>query len=181
MQKDALGGAYYSWGGRSGFLRRLAWDKPAPTITSCPTAKATMLCHPSEVRPLTVRECARIQQFPDEWQFSGNISQQYKQIGNATPIAIGFAIGREIIKLQKEEKQGVYKGKLICSNKALLERIIERPTTQLNPPRMRLNKNPGDARKWLNNANANRHSFNIFHSIEDISLLNGEETKKATS
>ncbi len=167
MQKDAIGGAYNSWGGRSGFLRRLAWDRPAPTITSCPTARATMLCHPTENRPLSVKECAMIQQFPDGWQFSGHVSQQYKQIGNATPIAIGFAIGKEIMKLYKEEKQGTHKGKLICADKTLLERIIERPATKLNPPKMRANKNPADAKTWLNNANANRRSFNIFRSFED--------------
>lgn len=168
MQKGAIGGAYNSWGGRSGFLRRLAWDKPAPTITSCPTAKATMLCHPTEIRPLSIRECAIIQQFPDGWQFSGCMSQQYKQIGNATPIAIGLAIGKEIMKIHKKGKQGAHKGKLICADKMLLERIIKRPTTQLNPLKMRPNKNPADAKTWLNNSNTNRRSFNIFSSVEDL-------------
>ncbi len=178
MQKVAIGGAYNSWGGRSGFLRRLSWDKPSPTITSCPTARATMLCHPTEIRPLSVRECARIQQFPDEWQFSGYISQQYKQIGNATPIAIGLAIGKEIMKINTKEKQGAYKGKLICADKTLLERIIDRPATKLNPPKMRTNKNPADAKIWLKNANLNRRSFNVFRSIEDLLLLNGKVSIK---
>ncbi|MCK5581604.1 MAG: DNA cytosine methyltransferase, partial [Candidatus Omnitrophica bacterium] len=77
LQADAIGGAYKSWGGRSGFLRRLSRNKPSPTVTNNPKTKATMLCHPTEIRPLSVRESARIQQFPDDWDFSGSLSQQY--------------------------------------------------------------------------------------------------------
>jgi len=179
MQKDAIGGAYESWGGRSGFLRRLAWDKPAPTITSCPTARATMLCHPTEIRPLSVRECARIQQFPDGWQFVGHTAQQYKQIGNATPIAIGVAIGKEILMLHNKGKPGKHKGKLFCADRALLDRIIQRPTTQLNPKKMRRNKNSAEAKTWLDNAGSNRCSFNIFNAIDDF-LLNKKSSNKTS-
>ena len=49
--------------------------------------------------PLTVREYARIQTFPDEWRFVGTLSDQYKQIGNAVPVNLSYAIGRSIMRL----------------------------------------------------------------------------------
>ena len=65
--------------------RRLSWDEPSLTLTCSPAQKQTERCHPEETRPLTVREYARIQSFADDWEFSGSIAQQYKQIGNAVP------------------------------------------------------------------------------------------------
>lgn len=59
----------------------------------------TERCHPIETRPLTVREYARIQTFPDDWKFAGNMSAQYKQIGNAVPVNLSYAIGRSLIRL----------------------------------------------------------------------------------
>jgi site-specific DNA-cytosine methylase len=44
-------------------------------------------------------EYARIQTFPDEWQFQGSISSQYKQIGNAVPVNLAYHIGRCLIKI----------------------------------------------------------------------------------
>lgn len=96
LRAEALGGAYHSSGGRVGFLRRLAWDKPSPALTTNPTMPATLLAHPSENRPLSVEEYKRLQGFPDEWDVAGGIAQQYKQIGNAVPVALGEAIGRHI-------------------------------------------------------------------------------------
>ena len=58
-----------------------------------PAQKQTERCHPAETRPLTIREYARIQTFPDDWKFSGSISSQYRQIGNAVPVNLGFHIG----------------------------------------------------------------------------------------
>lgn len=93
VQEAAMGGAYQSGGGKVGFYRRLHWDKPSPTVTTSPHQKATDMCHPAEDRPLTVREYALIQQFPDDWQFYGKTGQKYKQIGNAVPVGLGRAIG----------------------------------------------------------------------------------------
>ena len=73
--------------------RRLAWDEPSLTLTCNPAQKQTERCHPSETRPLTVREYARIQCFPDDWHFSGSMSSQYRQIGNAVPVNLGYHIG----------------------------------------------------------------------------------------
>ena len=94
---DAMGGAYLSGGGKVGFYRRLSYSQPAPTITTSPAQKATMLCHPTKDRPLSVKEYARIQQFPDEWIFVGSTAAKYKQIGNAVPVGLGKAIGLAII------------------------------------------------------------------------------------
>jgi DNA (cytosine-5)-methyltransferase 1 len=46
-----------------------------------------------------VREYARIQTFPDDWQFAGSLSNQYKQIGNAVPVNLAFAMGKRLIAL----------------------------------------------------------------------------------
>lgn len=94
---EAMGGAYESGGGKVGFYRRLSYSQPAPTITTAPAQKATMLCHPKQDRPLSVKEYARIQQFPDDWIFAGTTAAKYKQIGNAVPIGLAEAIGKAII------------------------------------------------------------------------------------
>lgn len=54
--------------------------------------------HPTQDRIISIREAARIQSFPDSYQFSGSITQQYEQVGNAVPPLLGKAIGSEIAK-----------------------------------------------------------------------------------
>ena len=165
LQPEAIGAAFKSWGGRSGFLRRLSWTNPAPTITNNPKTKATMLCHPTKTRPLTVRECARIQQFPDGRIFSGSVAAQYRQIGNATPLAIGEAIGDAIRNVEDNGTNELYPKKLYCADPQLLERIIRRPKTMLNPPRMRKNKSTKQATKWLNGSANKRTFFKRYQAI----------------
>ena len=99
MQREAMGKSYFSGGGKTGFLRRLAFDKPSPTLLTHPAMPATDLAHPKEDRPLSVEEYKRIQQFPDDWEITGPILQQYKQIGNAVPKGLGIAVGNHIINL----------------------------------------------------------------------------------
>lgn len=84
----------YQGGSCSGVARRLAWDEPSPTLLCSPVAKLTERCHPSETRPLNVREYARIQTFPDGWQFAGPVAAQYRQIGNAVPVALAYHLGQ---------------------------------------------------------------------------------------
>lgn len=93
----AMGGAYASGGGKVGFYRRLSYTQPSPTITTSPAQKATMLCHPKFDRPLSVKEYARIQQFPDDWVFVGTTAAKYRQIGNAVPVGLGTAIGLAVL------------------------------------------------------------------------------------
>lgn len=84
-------------GGNTGYLRRLSYSEPSPTLLTSPTQKSTLFCHPTKIRPLSVREYARIQQFPDNWLFYGTLAEQYRQIGNAVPIGLGNAIGMSLI------------------------------------------------------------------------------------
>lgn len=99
IAKDYMKGSYNLGGGKTGMARRLSLDEPSLTLTCAPAQKQTERCHPIETRPLTVREYARIQTFPDDWVFAGNLSAQYKQIGNAVPVNLAWAIGRSLIRL----------------------------------------------------------------------------------
>ena len=85
-------------GGRTGILRRMSMNEPSLAVLTSPTQKQTERCHPFEARPFTVRENARIQSFPDEWQFCGNVGSQYRQVGNAVPVNLAYDIAREIYK-----------------------------------------------------------------------------------
>jgi DNA (cytosine-5)-methyltransferase 1 len=105
LQREALGNAYFSGGGKTGFLRRLDWNKPACTLVTAPNMPATDIAHPSEDRPLSIQEYKRIQQFPDAWQVCGSLSDQYKQIGNAVPVGLGEAIGRAILGHMADKSQ----------------------------------------------------------------------------
>lgn len=99
LQKSYMGASFHLGGGKTGMARRLAWDEPSLTLTCNPAQKQTERCHPKDTRPLRVREYARIQSFPDDWKFSGSTASQYKQIGNAVPVNLGFHIGRAIIAM----------------------------------------------------------------------------------
>jgi DNA (cytosine-5)-methyltransferase 1 len=101
VQREALGGAWKAGGGKTGFFRRLDWDAPSPTITGRANRKASGMCHPEAIRPLSVRECAALQGFPASWTFVGAMNRQYMQVGNAVPLALGKAIGDSF--LQPEE------------------------------------------------------------------------------
>lgn len=107
LQKEYMGASYYHTGGRTGMARRLSWEEPSLTLTTSPAQKQTERCHPSETRPLTVREYARIQSFPDDWIFTGSVNQQYKQIGNAVPVNLGYHIGRALISMLDKENMHV--------------------------------------------------------------------------
>ena len=97
MIEEAMGGAYRSGGGKVGFYRRLSYSEPCPTLVTSPVQKATMMCHPVKDRPLSIKEYARIQQFPEEWVFTGTVASQYRQIGNAVPVGLAEQIGKAII------------------------------------------------------------------------------------
>ena len=99
IQKEYMKGSFLLSGGKTGMARRLSWDEPSLTLTCAPAQKQTERCHPSETRPLTIREYARIQSFPDNWKFQGTISSQYKQIGNAVPVNLSYHIGCCLIEM----------------------------------------------------------------------------------
>ena len=98
VARDYMKSCYFMGGGRTGIARRLSWNEPSLTLTCSPMMKQTDRCHPDESRPFTTREYARIQSFPDSWQFAGKMNDIYKQIGNAVPVELAKNVGESIIK-----------------------------------------------------------------------------------
>lgn len=96
VAKPYMKSCWYMEGGRTGILRRLSLDEPSLTVLTSPSQKQTDRCHPLEARPFTIRENARCQTFPDDWEFCGSIGQQYKQVGNAVPVNLAYEIGEKI-------------------------------------------------------------------------------------
>jgi DNA (cytosine-5)-methyltransferase 1 len=96
LQKEYMQKSFYLGGGKTGMARRMHWDEPCLTLTCNPAQKQTERCHPDETRPFNIREYARIQTFPDEWEFVGSLSSQYKQIGNAVPVNLAIELGYTI-------------------------------------------------------------------------------------
>ena len=72
-------------------LRITNWDRPSDTITA-----TSPEIHINKKRRLSVRECARLQTFPDDFVFVGTIEKKYRQIGNAVPVMLSELIAREI-------------------------------------------------------------------------------------
>lgn len=107
--QEAMGGAFTSGGGKVGFYRRLSYSQPSPTVVTSPVQKATMMCHPTKDRPLSVAEYARIQQFPDNWTFMGTTTDKYRQIGNAVPVGLARAIGEMLISVANKNAEIVVK------------------------------------------------------------------------
>ena len=103
-QKEYMGKAFYSEGGKTGIAKRLDRNKPSPTILCSPCQKQTERCHPIETRPINIRESARIQTFDDDWEFIGGISSQYKQIGNAVPVLLAKKLGLSLKEFVEKEK-----------------------------------------------------------------------------
>lgn len=99
VAKEYMGGSFGLGGGKTGMARRLSLEEPSLTLTCSPCQKQTERCHPTETRPLSVREYARVQTFPDDWEFFGSMNDQYKQIGNAVPVNLAYAVGRSLIRL----------------------------------------------------------------------------------
>ena len=97
IAKEYMKSCWDMEGGRTGILRRMSLDEPSLTVLTSPSQKQTERCHPLEARPFTVRENARCPTFPDDWEFCGNVSAQYKQVGNAVPVNLAYDIAKEII------------------------------------------------------------------------------------
>ncbi len=97
-------------GGAPAGLRRLRYDEPCKAITS---GAISEFVHPIEDRFLTLRECARVQTFPDRFIFSGNASEQIVQIGNAVPPLLAEQIARTLYKDIISEQHANSKGDLL--------------------------------------------------------------------
>lgn len=125
IQKEYMGGSYHLGGGKTGMARRLSWDEPSLTLTTSPAQKQTERCHPAETRPLNIREYARIQTFPDDWEFQGSMAAQYKQIGNAVPVNLAYHVGRALIEILRRAKY----------NSSPAENYVEIEQNQAKPPK----------------------------------------------
>ena len=96
VAKEYMKSCWDMGGGRTGILRRMSLDEPSLTVLTSPSQKQTDRCHPLETRPFTVRENARCQTFPDDWEFLDSVGSQYKQVGNAVPVNLAVEVGRKI-------------------------------------------------------------------------------------
>ena len=104
-------------GGSPSGLKRLIFDEPCLTITG---AAIREFIHPEEERPLTIRETARIQTFPDDFFFMGRSSQKIQQIGNAIPPVVARIFAEHIRENYGFEEQHISHGILLgyCLTKA---------------------------------------------------------------
>ena len=98
-------GTLAAGGGKTGVYRRLAWDKPCPTLTCAPTQHTTGFCHPSHVRPLTCAEYAAVQGFAHDYTVCGSVAARYRQIGNAVPVPFAEAMGRALYAYHHDGKR----------------------------------------------------------------------------
>lgn len=96
IQKESMGKSWFLKGGRSAYWRKLSFSFPSPTVVTMPNHAGTSMCHPTELRAITVGEAAAIQEFPSNWIFSGSTAAKFRQIGNAVPIRLGMIAGQVI-------------------------------------------------------------------------------------
>ncbi|TAH53712.1 MAG: DNA cytosine methyltransferase [Chloroflexota bacterium] len=89
----------------SNLYLRLNENKPSPIIGNF---RKSMFIHPTEDRGLSLREAARLQSFPDWYQFKGGISSAQQQIGNATPPLLAKAIASQILCYIQNERTNTY-------------------------------------------------------------------------
>jgi len=99
VQKESMGKSWYLKGGRSAYWRKLTLEFPSPTVVTMPNHAGTSMCHPTELRALTVGEMAAVQEFPREWTFVGSPTDKCRQIGNAVPPRLGEVAGRVLQRL----------------------------------------------------------------------------------
>ena len=98
-------------GGAPSGIKRLRADEPSKAITG---AASREFIHPTEPRPLTIRECAALQTFPLNFVFKGSQSERIQQIGNAVPPRLGEVIGRSLAEdLSATPKVGAKPGALL--------------------------------------------------------------------
>lgn len=99
-------------GGAPSGLKRLFFDEPSLTITSSATRE---MIHPVEHRPLTIRECARIQTFKDDFMFLGNDNSKIKQIGNAIPPLLAYEFALHLKELITQDSDAIHssRGRLL--------------------------------------------------------------------
>lgn len=111
IQKESMGKSWYLKGGRSAYWRKLSFAFPSPTVVTMPNHAGTSMCHPTELRAISVGEAAAIQEFPRDWKFSGTTTAKFRQVGNAVPTRLGKIAGETIKdllrRIQSSEENNV--------------------------------------------------------------------------
>lgn len=93
--------------GHSDVYGRLDWDKPSVTLTTkCISLSNGRFGHPSQNRALSAREAAALQTFPDDFTFVGSVWEKGRQIGNAVPVLFAKELGKQIIEIEMQNKNG---------------------------------------------------------------------------
>lgn len=93
--------------GHTDVYGRLWWDRPSTGLTTrCISYSNGRFGHPEQDRAISVREAARIQGFPDTFEFVGSLNDQAKQVGNAVPVPLAKAVGEEFFRLARSKKRG---------------------------------------------------------------------------
>jgi DNA (cytosine-5)-methyltransferase 1 len=110
-RRVADGTATESRGGAPAGIRRLSPDEPSKAITS---GARTEFLHPSEHRNLTLRECARLQTFPDDFEFCGTSNDQALLIGNAVPPSLSLRVAQQLLQ-DLETAMQTYNGGALLS------------------------------------------------------------------
>lgn len=106
VQKESMGKSWHLKGGRSAYWRKLSFAFPSPTVVTMPNHAGTSMCHPTELRAITVGEGMAIQEFPPTWQLQGNTASKFKQVGNAVPVRLGQVAGNAILELLNRINSG---------------------------------------------------------------------------
>ncbi|MDQ2912767.1 MAG: DNA cytosine methyltransferase [Chloroflexota bacterium] len=85
-------------GGYTDVYGRLAWDRPAVTITArCRTPSCGRFAHPEQDRGLSIREAALLQGFPANFSFEGPFDDKFKQVGNAVPPLVARTFAESLL------------------------------------------------------------------------------------
>ena len=85
-------------------MRRIRWNEPAPTVVAHLAKDGYMFIHPFHHRTITVREAARFQSFPDSFEFSGSMTSQFRQVGNAVPPLLAKRLGEAVLESINSKK-----------------------------------------------------------------------------
>ena len=106
LQRESMGKSWFLKGGRSAYWRKLSFAFPSPTVVTMPNHAGTSMCHPTELRAISVAEAAAIQEFPSDWVFVGSTTAKMRQVGNAVPTRLGSVAGEAVADLLDRIEHG---------------------------------------------------------------------------
>ncbi len=131
----------------NGKFRRLDYGRPSEAVLTN-FGSVRNYIHPTQNRPLTIRECARIQTFPDCFIFQGSLHSQYRQVGNAVPPQLSHAVAVAIANTLSNKRKGSIKPKPIKFTPYIINQILNR-LKEYGSPTLGNLKNPLDELIYL--------------------------------